>query len=465
MNEEDLHFLKIAIEEARQDPRPHKVGAVVVLNGQELGRGHGERDHAEATLLDRLKVDLRGATIYTTLEPCTRRGHPDKHCALLIKERGITRVVIGARDPNPNITNSAKLFFKKEGMGRIEVECGPEQFRKEIELIMGEWFVTQGARMSYAKLFADVKVSPEIASYTGPSVGTSQTLRLCPGVQQGWLMAETKLHHEATKFVLPQELADSYRRYFSQHYDEKGFERDNVRLMLTQIPLSLSDTARRLSLKTKESSFSYSQFCMDVIASDQTLRTKFIEEINRTEQVRVPHTFCLHMVVITDDDKVLITKRGPNLHWYPNTWSCSVEEQASIDDLRGGVDGTMLRWGKRALLEELGAGDSSYSDDNLRLISVFLESDVLNMSLCGHIRLNITSDQLSETIKRKPRKDKEFTAWEYLEYSDDTLMSEILKPRAAYTYHPTSGYRMLMTLLKRNGLPDDSERFFAVQHS
>lgn len=462
MDDQDQDFIRIAIEEARLDPRPHKVGAVVVLHGKELGRGHGDRDHAEAALLDRLEVDLRGATIYTTLEPCTRRGHPDKHCALLIKERGITRVVIGVRDPNPNITNSARLFFMRQEMGRIAVDYAPAEFRKEIELLMGEWFSTQGARMSYSKLFADVTVNPEIAGYSGPSVGTSQTLRLCPDVQQGWLMGETRLHHDRTKFQLPAELAESYKQYFTQHYEEKGFERDNVRLMLTDVPLSLSDTTRKLSLKTKESSFSYAQFCKDVIASDQARRISFIAEINRTEQIRVPHTFALHMIVVTDDNKVLITKRGPNLHWAPNTWSCSIEEQASVDDLGGGVDGTMLKWGKRTLLEELGASDCAYSDENLRLISVFLESDVLNVSLCGHVVLNISSNQLSDTIKRKPRKDKEFTAWEYLPCDEDALMSEILKPRLGYEYHPTSGYRLLMTLVKRNGLPVDSERFFVA---
>src|SRR5438034_5075163 len=119
----------------------------------------------------------------------------------------------------------------------------------------------------------------------------------------------------------------------------------------------------------------------------------------------------------------------------------------------------MLQWGKRALLEETGISNTAYSDENLRLISVFLESDILNVSLSGQAVLNISSDQLSETIKRKPRRDKEFTVWEYLDYKDDALMSEILKPGPKYKYHPTSPYRMLMTLLKRHGLPKDAERF------
>ena len=221
MDDRDEHFMRVAVEEARLDPRPHKVGTVIVLNGEELGRGHGESDHAEAALLDRIRVDLRGATIYTTLEPCTKRGHPEKHCALLIKERGISRVVIGVHDPNPNITNSAELFFKREGMGRIRVEYAPEWLRTEIKTLMGEWFSNQEVRMSYSKLFADVDVNPEIADYTGPSVGTSQTLRLCPDVRKGWLMGETRFHHERTTFQLPTDLVENYKQYFARYYEKR----------------------------------------------------------------------------------------------------------------------------------------------------------------------------------------------------------------------------------------------------
>ena len=454
--------MQIAIDEARLDPRPHKVGAVVVLNGRELGQGHGDSDHAEATLLDQLKIDLRGATIYTTLEPCTRRGHPEKHCAALIKERGITRVVIGAPDPNPNITNSAELFFKRKGLGQILVEFAGPGFYEQIKKLMGEWFVLQEGRMSYAKLFSQVSVSPELANYIGPNVGTAKTLRLCPEVKRGWLMGETRLNDDSTVFQMPTELEQLYKSYFAANYETKGFERDNERFMLVEVPLSLSDTVRKISLKTKRSRYSYSLFCAEVIAADPVRRAGLIKEINDTEIIRTPHTFCLHLVVVTEDEKILITKRSPNLKWYPKTWACSIEEQLGIEDLSGGIDGAVLHWGKRALLEELGVDQISYSDENLRLLSVFLESDILNVSLCGYAALNISSAQLSDTIKRKPRKDNEFTDWSYVPNTDEALMAEILTNRLDREYHPTSRYRMLMALLKRNGLPVDSERFLGT---
>ncbi|SPE38913.1 putative Diaminohydroxyphosphoribosylaminopyrimidine deaminase [Candidatus Sulfopaludibacter sp. SbA6] len=103
----------MAIEEALksvpEDERPHpKVGAVVVKNGQVLSKAHrGEilKSHAEYIALDeKLSDDLiAGATVYTTLEPCTTRNHPRTPCAQRLIDRKVARVVVGMLDPNPNI--------------------------------------------------------------------------------------------------------------------------------------------------------------------------------------------------------------------------------------------------------------------------------------------------------------------------------------------------------------------------
>lgn len=83
--EEDGHWLSIAAQEAREGMQAGEggpFGALVVLNGQVIGRAHNEvlkhhdpTAHAEMLAIRRASRHLRqhqltGATLYTTCEPC-----------------------------------------------------------------------------------------------------------------------------------------------------------------------------------------------------------------------------------------------------------------------------------------------------------------------------------------------------------------------------------------------------------
>jgi diaminohydroxyphosphoribosylaminopyrimidine deaminase / 5-amino-6-(5-phosphoribosylamino)uracil reductase len=85
----------------RAYPKP-TVGAVVEAGGEIVGEGATEAAgrHAEVVALDAAGERARGATMYVTLEPCAHWGTTPP-CADRIVEAGVARVVIGARDPNP----------------------------------------------------------------------------------------------------------------------------------------------------------------------------------------------------------------------------------------------------------------------------------------------------------------------------------------------------------------------------
>jgi diaminohydroxyphosphoribosylaminopyrimidine deaminase/5-amino-6-(5-phosphoribosylamino)uracil reductase len=132
---EDIKFLKAALVEAEKGrgqthPNP-AVGAVVVKNGKILARGWHHAagcPHAEIEALRGAKKssDLRGATLYVTLEPCSTHGRTPP-CTQAIIDAGIRRVVYGARDPNPRHAGRADRILKKAGVsvtsGILEGEC------------------------------------------------------------------------------------------------------------------------------------------------------------------------------------------------------------------------------------------------------------------------------------------------------------------------------------------------------
>jgi pyrimidine deaminase RibD-like protein len=111
-----------------------KVGAAIIKDGKLLGvafRGQkGEGDHAEYTLFEKVLKgqDVSGATIFTTLEPCTHRNN-HKPCSDWIIEKGIKHVVIGYLDPNPKIYNNGCKKLKAAG---IEISYFPKELREEI---------------------------------------------------------------------------------------------------------------------------------------------------------------------------------------------------------------------------------------------------------------------------------------------------------------------------------------------
>ena len=122
-------------------PNP-AVGAVIVKDGYVVGEGATNPPggtHAEIVALKNAGSQAKGATLYTTLEPCNfyNRTPP---CTTAIIQAEIKEVQAAALDPNPKISGGGKADLEAMGIpvyvgqGSAEVSELYEAFAKHVKV-------------------------------------------------------------------------------------------------------------------------------------------------------------------------------------------------------------------------------------------------------------------------------------------------------------------------------------------
>ncbi|YCA11172.1 tRNA adenosine(34) deaminase TadA [Bacillus sp. AK128] len=139
IEEQDLRFMKLAIEEAKKAESIGEVpiGAVLVKDGEVIASGYNLREseqrsiaHAELLVIDQGCKELgswrlEDTTLYVTLEPCPM-------CAGAIVLSRVSRVVYGAKDPKGGCVGTLMNLLEEPRFnhqsivtsGVLEEECG-----------------------------------------------------------------------------------------------------------------------------------------------------------------------------------------------------------------------------------------------------------------------------------------------------------------------------------------------------
>ncbi|WP_338849924.1 bifunctional diaminohydroxyphosphoribosylaminopyrimidine deaminase/5-amino-6-(5-phosphoribosylamino)uracil reductase RibD [Massilia sp. W12] len=127
---QDLDYMRLALEQAGQcanDTIPNpRVGCVLQREGQIIGLGRTQRpggNHAEIEAMQDARArgfEVRGATAYVTLEPCSHTGRTGP-CADALIAAGVARVVAACPDANPQVAGQGLARLQAAG---VAVECG-----------------------------------------------------------------------------------------------------------------------------------------------------------------------------------------------------------------------------------------------------------------------------------------------------------------------------------------------------
>jgi len=155
------------------EPNP-RVGCAIVITTSVEGCsiGHTQQTggpHAEIMALRAAHAaghDVRGATAYVTLEPCSHHGRTPPCCDALI-EAGIAKVVVAIEDPNPLVAGQGIARLRAAG---IEVEVvGGEWGDASRELNIGFF-----SRMKRGRPWVRMKIAASLDGRTALAGGASQ---------------------------------------------------------------------------------------------------------------------------------------------------------------------------------------------------------------------------------------------------------------------------------------------------
>ena len=165
----------------RTSPNP-RVGCVIArADGAVLGRGHTQRAgqaHAEIMALrdaQSLGHEVRGATAYVTLEPCSHQGRTGPCCDALV-QAGLARVVVALQDPNPLVSGQGLQRLRAAGV-QVEVGLGEDTAR---ELNAG--FIK---RMTTGLPLVRMKIAASLDGQTALLNGVSQWITSEPARRDG----------------------------------------------------------------------------------------------------------------------------------------------------------------------------------------------------------------------------------------------------------------------------------------
>jgi diaminohydroxyphosphoribosylaminopyrimidine deaminase/5-amino-6-(5-phosphoribosylamino)uracil reductase len=181
----DTQAMALALEWAAKglfitSPNP-RVGCVIVKDGVVIGAGHtlpAGQAHAEVQALNNAAergLDVRGATAYVTLEPCSHYGRTPP-CADALVRAGLGRVVVAIRDPNPLVAGQG--IAKLEAAG-IAVTCGV------LENEAREMNIGFLSRMQQGKPWVRMKAAASLDGRTALHNGVSQWITSQPARNDG----------------------------------------------------------------------------------------------------------------------------------------------------------------------------------------------------------------------------------------------------------------------------------------
>ena len=242
---------------------------------------------------------------------------------------------------------------------------------------------------------------------------------------------------------------------------------NNDRWMVTGFEKNFNKQDKRIYLSLAKTQWSMNQFVWTKVFPEKQLKKKAALEslANDTSKRYYPNSFCLHLVVVSADKKVLINQISGNKdNDYPFTIAATIGEQLELSDFNNSTDYNdqfINKWIKRTFYEEFGIPETTFGRivdlDSARILSIIEEGDIYNLSIVTTITLNYTYKDFINFISTTIAVDIEFTNpssidLEKIPYELSRhfkhCQSKAIKTSHTFTngqYHPSTPMRLFLT--------------------
>lgn len=337
--------------------------------------------------------------------------------------------------------------------------------------LMGQWIIKQQTSHKLKNIIlqnADA-IYNEITDASGYAWGTNRTILCCDNIIQGWKPEQFVVEKlEVAHMLLEPKLQDVYQEFMEEQ--GKNIERhgnSNNRWMLQNIIPNYNKNEKKIYLQLQETDYCTTSCIWDAWRKDspaiekrQRIKDAFLSQ----SREYLPHSLCLHLVIVTADERVVVTTISRfKKNDYAHTKAVTLGEQIEVTDFQnatGYYNDFIERWVKRALSEEFGIDEEQYKaitgKEAIRVLALDFEGDIYNYSLMVVLNLRIKYDRFKDEVCRNPARDKEYDWMEAMLLKD--IPKELKRWREAEKdkeYHPSSYLRMYLTYIHFYGI----ERF------
>lgn len=296
--------------------------------------------------------------------------------------------------------------------------------------------------------------------------GADRTVIVCDNIFEGWKAENVvieELKCEKYQFEKQdQELEKEFQLYCNSETARDIVARgnNNERYMITKYSTNFSKHDKKLFLSLQKTEWLRNQFFWNKYRENPEQQKKAMVELYGQGKI-LPNSFCLHLVLVTKDDEVILTAICRNKgNDYPKTWAATIGEQIEQTDFANGVDmreSFVVNWTKRALYEEFGIYEDQFNqiidEDGIRVLSLNAEGDIYNLSLMTVAHLRVSFDEFMIEVHKHPEMDHEFNEIKALKIKEIPSVIYSLKNKSeALKYHPSTFLRLFMCYIHRYGI-------------